>query len=147
MILTSLFLGLLPAVYAEVHKLQLQKIPATVGNPELESLHLAEKYGVVNEFQTPLMGAGGAGRRLKNDAGEDLFWTQEQVKGGHGVPLTSAHHHVLARAALLTPALDFMNAQYFTEITLGTPPQNVSSTQWRGDGRYRLRTSAVQGHP
>jgi len=55
------------------------------------------------------MGAGGFGRRLRiNDQGEDLFWIQEDAaKSGHTVPLTN-----------------FMNAQYFAEISLGTPPQN-----------------------
>ena len=84
MILTSLFLGLLPAVYAEVHKLQLQKIPATVGNPELESLHLAEKYG--GRSQVPLMGSGiGRNVRLSRPSvqdGEELFWTQDELLKG-----------------------------------------------------------------
>ncbi|PPQ75132.1 hypothetical protein CVT26_012093 [Gymnopilus dilepis] len=109
MILSPLFLALLPLV-AAVHRLKLHKLPPAISNPELESAYLAEKYGAPAQAQLPLMGAGGAGRRVRRPSmkdGEPLFWTQEELKGGHGVPLTN-----------------FMNAQYFTEISLGSPPQS-----------------------
>ncbi|KIY49248.1 Asp-domain-containing protein [Fistulina hepatica ATCC 64428] len=107
MLFTALFLGLLPvAVFADLHRLKLKKLPPADSNPELEASYLAEKYGGRVQ-QMPLMGAGGSGRRLKSADGQDLFWTQEMLKGGHDVPLTN-----------------FMNAQYYTEVSLGSPAQS-----------------------
>lgn len=73
---------------AEIHRVKLNKVPPNVGNPELEALHLAEKYGVPQR-QAPLAGFGGAGRPPRQ-GDDDLFWTQEMTKGGHSLPLSSA---------------------------------------------------------
>lgn len=86
MILTSTLLGLLPFVAADgLHRLPLKKMPSTASNPSMEAAYLAEKYGGV-QAQVPLMGAGGSGRRVPQS---DLFRTQEEINGGHNVPLSS----------------------------------------------------------
>ncbi|KAG6866482.1 hypothetical protein C0991_004000 [Blastosporella zonata] len=112
MIVTPSILALLPFVNAAgVHKLKLKKLPPTDSNPALEGAYLAHKYGA-SSSQSPLLGAGGSGRRVGHPKdGEQLLWTQDHLKGGHGVPLTN-----------------FMNAQYYTEVTLGNPAQTYDSS-------------------
>ena len=123
---------LIPYVAAGVHKLKLKKIDIASVNPLHESAYLAEKYGVSAPAQLPLLGSGGQGRRLDSHRDKDLYWTQEEyLNGGHGVALTSSLFHSSSPISFVErhmyTGLDFMNAQYYTEISLGNPPQAVSS--------------------
>jgi hypothetical protein len=80
------------AVAGGVHKLKLKKFPLANNHPSHETAYLAEKYGSQSLMQVPLMGAGGAGRRMRcpaNKDNSDLYWAQTEPLGGHGVPLSS----------------------------------------------------------
>ena len=100
-VLISLVVGLLPVVDADVYKLKLQQLPP---NPTLESTSLAAKYGAFN----PLAVA---------DGGHKLQCTSHQFV---------AIHYQSYRSDFLL--LDYINAQYFTEISIGTPPQIVRTS-------------------
>lgn len=104
------FLLLPLGTQAGVHKLKLHKIKHETVHPALETAYLNEKYG--GQAQLPMLGAGGMGRQLKvnrpsvNEEGEDLFWTQEMINGGHNVPLSSKFNEVVAcRVGVLTMAV------------------------------------------
>jgi saccharopepsin len=124
-IVSPLLLALLPFVTASrLHKLKLHKVAPAANNPALESAYLAEKYGAPPQIQMPLIGLGGSGRRLEH---EQLFWTQEELKGGHNVPLTSLLH-TFGFVFPLTPRFfRFHECPVLHRDQSGTTPTNCTS--------------------
>ncbi|RYP75615.1 hypothetical protein DL771_002315 [Monosporascus sp. 5C6A] len=87
---------LLGSAQAEVHKMKLKKIPLS---EQLQSIPM----------ETQLRGLGQKYMGTRPQSHRDAIFqdTSIHVDGGHPVPITN-----------------FMNAQYFSEISIGTPPQD-----------------------
>ncbi|KAH8830524.1 Asp-domain-containing protein [Flagelloscypha sp. PMI_526] len=114
--------ALLPSVLAAVHKFKLNKLPQTAPTPELETAHLANKYGV-ELHQMPLAGTGGSGRRPPGRRTlPDSGWSRRSFKQYASSPT------LFGDPPLTVPNLDYLNAQYFAEISIGSPAQNGDSS-------------------
>lgn len=87
---------LLGSAQAEVHKMKLKKIPLA---EQLQSIPM--------ESQMRGLGQKYMGSRPEGHADAIFQDTSIHVDGNHPVPITN-----------------FMNAQYFSEISIGTPPQD-----------------------
>ncbi len=135
----------LPFASAEVHRIKLNKVPPVLGNPELETLHLAEKYGAAQP-QSPLVGAGGSGRRLRK-GGNDLFWTQEEPNGGHNVPLSSTFPPVSPRRPILNVVRLFECAVFRFHYSGNAAPGGQSYMNEGSLCIAHFSQLLVQGHP
>jgi hypothetical protein len=79
-----------PAALAAVHRLPIHKLPEPASRDiAAEAAALGHKYGAAQRPFPP----------QSRYAGDDLYWTQDTLKGGNTVPLNSqsAHERVLAR--------------------------------------------------